>query len=109
MPGPALTESRWAPAITTLASLPVRVSATTLYVVAGPRNVEVTTCSSRPPVMASWSPTAWVTDVTGMSSAKPSPRVPLRSVATLLAMTTAEAPAACAFCALMAKVQPPRG
>ena len=43
-----------------------------------------------------------------MSSVKASPRVPLRSPAALLAMTTAEAPAAYAFCALSAKVQPPR-
>ena len=40
-----------------------------------------------------------------MSSVKASPRVPLRSPAALLAMTTAEAPAAYAFCALSAKVQ----
>ena len=43
-----------------------------------------------------------------MSSAKPSPRVPLRSPAALLAMTTAEAPASYAFCALIAKVHSPR-
>ena len=57
---------------------------------------------------ASSVPTAWVTDVTGMSSVNASPRVPLSSPAALLAMTTAAAPAAYAFCALSAKVQPPR-
>ena len=66
------------------------------------------TCSTRPGVAASWSPTAWVTEVTGMSSAKASPRVPLRSPAALLTMTTAEAPAAYACCALIAKVHSPR-
>ena len=68
----------------------------------------MTTCRVSPLVAASSAPTAWVTEVTGMSSAKPSPRVPLRSPAALLAMTTAAAPASYAFWALVAKVQPPR-
>ena len=67
------------------------------------------TRSTRPLVAASSAPTDWVTDVTGMSRANPSPSVPLTSPATLLAMTTADAPAVYAFCALVAKVQPPRG
>ena len=75
---------------------------------AGPRKVDVRTRSASPGPVDSAAPTARVTEVTGMSSANPSPRVPLRSPATSLTMTTADAPAAYAFWALVAKVQAPR-
>jgi hypothetical protein len=58
IPGPARTESRCAPAITTLLSSPVFVSASTLNVVLISRKVLANTLIRRPEIPASWAPSA---------------------------------------------------
>ena len=58
MPGPAPTESRWAPTITTLPSSPDPVSARTLYVVFVVRTVLAKICIWSPAVAASVAPSA---------------------------------------------------
>ena len=70
MPGPALTESRWAPAMITLLGSPSLLSASTLEVVAMPRKVSVFKRMTRPDVAANCWPTSCVTAVTEMSRVK---------------------------------------
>jgi hypothetical protein len=110
MPGPAVTLSRWAPAITTLSSLVPGSSAITLTSVrvcdGGTR-----TCAVEPG-WASATPLAKLAPTTGMVGSAgarvPTIRPSRSGVLPWLKMMTASAPAAWAFRALSAKVQVPR-
>jgi hypothetical protein len=81
MPGPAMTESRWAPTTTTWSALPVGEPAMMLRVVrVGSISVSVNTCTVTGPVW-SWAyraaASAKLRPTTGMSKGRP--RVPLNS------------------------------
>src|SRR3712207_3876075 len=108
MPGPAGTESRWAPAITTLSEVFPGSSAMTFSV---SRNSLTASTATRRVSPSRVDPRAYGTPITGMV-APGAPRVPcttsVRPSCPSLRTTTAEAPAAWALATFWPKGHVPR-
>ena len=108
IPGPAGTESRCAPAMTTSSARPVVVWAMTLRVTTDVARVASTSVTGVPARAARASPSAWSSPPVGTRPSATAPRVPPRGPGALLDTSTAAAPASAAICCFWVKEHTPR-